>query len=76
MTPDRAAARAAAIFNAAYFVRHYRRPMSRELRAQALLLLAATMREALNNSGTGEAETLLYALAVGLHDPGDARFQV
>jgi len=40
------------------------------------VLLAATMRDALNNSGAGEVEALLYALAIGLYDPGDTRFQV
>jgi hypothetical protein len=76
MSPDRAAARTAAIFNAAYMVRHYRRPLARELRALALVQLAATLRDALNSSRDGEAEALLYALAGGLYDPGDARFQV
>jgi hypothetical protein len=64
----------AAILNAAYLVRHYRRPVSRELRAQAIVALAATMREALNDSKGREAEALLYALAAGLYDPADKRF--
>jgi alkylhydroperoxidase family enzyme len=76
MGPEAAAARSAAILNAAYLVRHHRRPMARELRALAILALAVAVRDALNNSGEREAEALLYALAVGLHDPGDARFQV
>ena len=66
----------AAILNAAYLVRHHRRPLAHELRAQALAVLAQVLRDALNNSGAGEAEALLYALAIGLYDPGDARFTV
>ena len=66
----------AAILNAAYFVRHHRRPLAHELRAQALAVLAQVLRDALNNSGAGEVEALLYALAIGLYDPGDTRFQV
>ena len=76
MHSDRAALRAAAILNAAYLVRHYRRPLAHELRAQALAVLAQVVRDALNNSGEKEAEALLYALAVGLHDPADKRFAV
>lgn len=76
MGPETAAARTAAILNAAYLVRHYRRPHAHELRALAILALAAIMREALNQSVEAEAEALLYALAVGLYDPGDVRFHV
>lgn len=64
---------AAAILNAAWMVRHYSRPGQRALRAGAVRILGLTARAALAASGDDEA--LLYAIAVGLYDRNDARFQ-
>lgn len=64
---------AASIFNDAYMVRHYRRGVSRRLRAQALQKMGATVREAF--STCEDFEPMLYAIAVGLHDPLDPRFR-
>ena len=74
MAPDATAAHVAAILNAAYLVRHYRRPVTREQRAQAIHDMAGALRAAL--ASVSDAEALLYAVAVGLYDPGDRRFQI
>lgn len=68
------AAHVARILNAAYLVRHYRRRVTRELRAQAILEMGRAVRAAMAASSDDEA--LLYAIAAGLHDPLDSRFQL
>jgi hypothetical protein len=57
-------ARAAAILNAAYYVRYYRRPVQRAQRAQAIKLLGLTVRQAFNE--TENFEPLLIAVVDGL----------
>jgi hypothetical protein len=74
MAPDSTAVHVAAILNAAYMVRHHRRPLAREQRASAITYMATQVRAALARSTDDEA--LLYAVAVGLYDQLDARFFV
>ena len=64
---------AAEVLNAAWWVRHYPRAHQRHLRRQALERLALTVRAALERAA--DAEPVLYALAVGLYDAHDRRFQ-
>jgi hypothetical protein len=74
MAPDLTASHVAAIMNAAYLVRHYRRPVTRTQRTLAIQDMANALRAALRTASNAEA--LLYAVAVGLYDPGDRRFHV
>ena len=73
MDGARTQARLAAILNAAWMVRHYARggrtATQRLLRTQAIQLLGATLRDALNASQ--DHEPILTALVDGLrpHDP-------
>jgi hypothetical protein len=67
-------AHVARILNAAYMVRHHRRALARELRRAAIAEMGIAVRLALDASRDDEA--LLYAVAIGLHDPHDPRFQV
>ena len=74
MTPgDATAQQSAAILNAAYMVRYFSRPCQRAQRAAAIQTLAGITRAALE--APADAEGVLYALAVGLYQRGDARFQ-
>lgn len=68
------AAHVARILNAAYLVRHYWRGVTREQRRQAIAEMGIAVRLALAASRDDEA--ILYAVAAGLHDRMDARFQV
>ncbi|HEX5129603.1 MAG TPA: hypothetical protein VFV90_07650 [Usitatibacter sp.] len=63
----------AAIMNRAWWVRHYPRSHQRAKRAQALELLAAQVRAALEDRPDDD-EAVLYAIAEGLYDPHDPRF--
>ena len=74
MAPDSTPALVARILNAAYLVRHHRRPVARELRREAIAEMGRAVRAALISSRDDEA--LLYAVAIGLYDPGDLRFQI
>jgi hypothetical protein len=65
-----AAILAAAILNAAYMVRHYRRPCARAQRAAAVRALGLTVRDAFNQSE--DFEPLLAAVCDGLR-PHDER---
>lgn len=74
MHPADTAAHVAAILNAAYMVRHHRRPHAHAARALALAELGRVARSALAASADDEA--LLYALAVGLYSREDSRFTI
>jgi hypothetical protein len=67
-------AQLARILNAAYMVRHHRRVLARELRRAAIAEMGIAVRVALAASRDDEAP--LYAVAIGLFDPNDRRFQV
>lgn len=60
MRTDKTAGHAAAIRNAAWFVRWYCRPHQREQRAQAIQSLGLAARAAFNE--TEDFEPLLYAI--------------
>lgn len=62
---------AAEVLNAAWWVRHYPRAHQRELRRAALVKLGLVVRSALDR---GDAEPVLYAVAVGLYERSDPRF--
>lgn len=74
MNTDRHAAASAAILNAGYLVRAYRRPHQARQRAQALQLMGLAARDALIAAGDDSAALggVLWAVADALlpFDPG------
>jgi len=76
MQPDQLAERIAAIYSAAWWVRHYCRPIhsQREKRAQALQRLGLTVRAAFE--GSEDFEPILYAVCQSLCETPDLRFAV
>lgn len=64
----------AEVLNAAWHVRAHLRPHQREQRRAALEAMAAQVRAALEAGG--DAESVLYAVAVGLYSRDDPRFTV
>ena len=68
MQSDRAAAAAAAILNAAYLVRQYRRPHQRVQKAQAMQLMGLAARDGLVAAGDDPAAlgAVLWAIAEAL----------
>jgi len=62
----------AAILNAAYLVRYYRRPIQRRQRAAAIGELGRTVREAFSRSE--DFEPLLAAICDGLRPNDDRPF--
>jgi hypothetical protein len=65
MHADPSAAHVMALHEAAWLVRHYRRPVQRVQRAQAILKLGLTVREAFG--ACDDFEPMLIALVDGLH---------
>ncbi len=75
MQPDPTAHYVAAIHNAAWHVRNQRNnEHGRKLRRDALLRMAGVVSCALSEPAT-DPEPILYAIAVGLFDRSDLRFQ-
>lgn len=72
MKNDQGPALAAEVLNAAWWVRHYPRRLQAVQRRQAIAKMGATVRAALDQAE--DAEGVLYAVAVGLYEPGDPRF--
>lgn len=71
---ERTGIAAAAVLNAAWLVRHASRPGMQAARRAALENMAAVTLAQL--AAGADAEAVLYAVAVGLYDRTDARFQV
>lgn len=71
---DHTAAHVAAIANACWWIRHHSRPAATAQRAQAIVALGIAARAALDASRDDEA--ILYAIAIGLFDRSDRRFNV
>jgi hypothetical protein len=74
MQTDQPAQLTAAIYQAAWWVRHYARPNQRKQKAQAIQRLGLTIRAAFND--TEDFEPLLYALCCSLSETGDIRFAI